>query len=476
MDGPRVAIIGAGASGLCMAIRLKRAGLSTFTLYERATDLGGTWRDNTYPGAGCDIPSHLYCYSFAPKHDWPRKYASQAEILSYLRGCAQRYGLGPHLHYGAEVVRAEWGGARWHLSLASGEEAEADFLVAATGQLSQPVLPDLPSLGGFQGASFHSARWDHGHDLRGEDVAVVGTGASAIQLVPEVARVARSLTIYQRTPNWVVPKPDRAFSRFEKAVFTCLPGTERLYRWLVYWTYEWRFAAFRHPGMGRALVGPLNALAARSLAGSPAARPEHPVGCKRILVSNDWFRTLRRPSVALVTDPIEAVTAHAVVAGGRARKADAIIFATGFHSTSFLGNMEVLGEGGRKLAEVWEEGAWAYLGVAVPRFPNLFFLYGPNTNLGHSSILFMVERQVAWALRRIRGGVPVDVDPAAAARYQAGVERRLEATVWSASCRSWYKTATGRVTNNWPSYTVRYWLETQRPRPGSLRLAGKEEQ
>ncbi len=475
MDAPRVAIIGAGASGLCMAMQLKRAGLTSFTIYERGADLGGTWRDNTYPGAGCDIPSHLYSYSFAPKHDWPRKYASQAEILSYLRGCAQRYGLGGHLRLGAEVVRAEWIGRGWRLSLADGEQAEAQFVVAATGQLSEPSVPELPGLGGFRGASFHSARWDHGHDLEGQDVAVVGTGASAIQLVPELARVSRSLTIYQRTPNWVLPKPDREFSRLEKAAFAAVPGAERLYRWLVYWTYETRFVAFRHPRVGRVLVGAPAALAARSRAGPPPPRPDYPVGCKRILISNDWFRVLERPSVELVTDPIEEVTAHAVVAGGRVRRADAIIFATGFRSTAFLGGMEVVGKEGRTLAEVWQGGAWAYLGVAVPGFPNLFLLYGPNTNLGHSSILFMVERQVAWALRRIRAGVQVDVDPAAATRYQAGVERRMGGTVWSAGCRSWYKTPEGRVTNNWPSYTVRYWWETKRPRPGSLRLAGKEE-
>src|SRR5579875_718035 len=373
------------------------------------------------------------------------------------------------------ALRAEWIGRGWRLSLADGEQAEAQFVVAATGQLSEPSVPELPGLGGFRGASFHSARWDHGHDLEGQDVAVVGTGASAIQLVPELARVSSSLTIYQRTPNWVLPKPDREFSRLEKAAFAAVPGAERLYRWLVYWTYETRFVAFRHPRVGRVLVGAPAALAARSRAGPPPPRPDYPVGCKRILISNDWFRVLERPSVELVTDPIEEVTAHAVVAGGRVRRADAIIFATGFRSTAFLGGMEVVGKEGRTLAEVWQGGAWAYLGVAVPGFPNLFLLYGPNTNLGHSSILFMVERQVAWALRRIRAGVQVDVDPAAATRYQAGVERRMGGTVWSAGCRSWYKTPEGRVTNNWPSYTVRYWWETKRPRPGSLRLAGKEE-
>lgn len=464
---PRVAIIGAGASGLCLAMRLRRAGFHEFTIYEKAAALGGTWRDNTYPGAGCDIPAHLYRFSFEPNPAWPRKYATQPEILAYLQGCAARNDLLPHLRLGTEIVRLELNQAAgtWALHSAAGDHDEADVVVAATGQLDRPAIPDLPGLSRFEGTVFHSARWDHGHDLRGEDVAVIGTGASAVQLVPHVADVARSLTVFQRTPNYVVPKLDRLFTRVELAAFTRVPPAGRLYRWLVYWSYESRFVAFRHPRLGALM---LEASLRRAPSGT---RPDYPLGCKRILISSDWYPTLRRPTVTLVTDPIESISSDAILTTGGARhRADTIVLATGFESTRFLGDIEVTGAAGAKLADVWSGGAWAYRGMVVPGFPNLFLLYGPNTNLGHNSILFMVERQVGWILRRLRalertGATAVDVDLAAARAYDRALQRRMGRIVWSGPCRSWYKTASGRVTNNWPGYTVRYWAEMARPDP-----------
>jgi cation diffusion facilitator CzcD-associated flavoprotein CzcO len=465
---PRVAILGAGAGGLCAAIQLRAAGIETFTIFERSDGVGGTWRDNTYPGAGCDVPSHLYSFSFAPKVDWTRRYAFQPEILGYFEGLVERCGLGPHLRLGTEVVSATWDDttSTWTVGLADGSSETADVVISGLGQLNRPYVPDVPGLGGFGGAWFHSARWDHGHDLRGERVAVIGIGASAIQFVPQVAKEARQLVLFQRSSNYVAPKKDRPFRPWERWMLANVPGVERAYRESIYWRLEARFAIMRRGSrLGRLLRGrfeeQLRPLVSPRLS-EEALIPDYPPGCKRILIADDWYPTLLRPNVSVVTDDVARITPTGVVDGaGREWPVDTIIFGTGFRTTEFLAPLRIQGRGGAELNEAWAGGARAYLGVSVPRFPNLFLLYGPNTNLGHNSILFMIEQQVAYTLSMLavameRGAAAVDVRPGAAERFDSEVQTAASGTVWAEDCHSWYKTEDGRITNNWVDHTTTY--------------------
>ena len=469
---PRVAILGAGAGGLCMAIQLRLAGIETFTLYEKSGGVGGTWRDNTYPGAACDVPSHLYSFSFASKADWTRKFATQPEILGYFESLVDRYGLAGHLELRQEVTAATYDGATgtWNLTVRDQEggvrSVEADVVVSGLGQLNRPYVPDLPGLDDFRGAMFHSARWDHGHDLRGERVGVIGIGASAIQFVPPVAREARHLTLVQRSSNDVAPKRDRAFRSWERWAFRSVPGLQRAYRDSIYWRLEMRFNLMRRRSRLGAWLEQQFRKQIRPLVSErlpeAAIVPDYPPGCKRILIADDWYPTLLRPNVEVVTDAVERITADAVVtADGAEHPVDALIFGTGFRTTEFLAPLRVTGAGGRDLNDEWAGGARAYLGLSVPGFPNLFMLYGPNTNLGHNSILFMIEQQVGYAVQMIEEKVlrdlrAVDVTRAAAERDDAEVQSAAADTVWAEDCHSWYKTADGRITNNWTDHTTVY--------------------
>jgi cation diffusion facilitator CzcD-associated flavoprotein CzcO len=472
---PTVAILGAGMSGLCMGMQLKRAGIHSFTIYEKSDGVGGTWRDNTYPGSGCDVPSHLYSYSFERRWDWSRMFAEQPEILAYFEGCADKYGLRPHLRTGTEVVAADFDEAHnlWRLRMADGETATAHILVCACGQLNRPYEPPIPGMDGFGGARFHSARWDHDQDLTGRSVAVIGNGASAIQFVPRIAPLTKRLTIFQRSPNWIIRKPDHVYSRFTKWLFRRVPFAEALYRASIYWRLEVRFPAFAK----RTLLGRfVQWVATRHLRAEipdPALRqaltPDYPVGCKRILISNDFYSTLNLPHVELVSDPIHQVREDRIVsADGTEYPADTLIFATGFRTTEFLAPMEIRGRGGQRLHDAWRDGAEAYLGVAAAGFPNMFMLYGPNTNLGHNSIIFMVECQVGYVLRCIeamaRGDVAaLEVRHEAMERFNREIQARASETVWAADCGNWYKTESGKITNNWPDYTYRYRRRMREP-------------
>jgi cation diffusion facilitator CzcD-associated flavoprotein CzcO len=474
---PRVAIIGGGLSGLAMAMQLERAGHHRYTIFEKSDGVGGTWRDNTYPGAACDVPSHLYSFSFARKVDWTRKFAEQSEILGYAESCANRFGLRDHLRTSTEIVSVTFDDATrtWQLVTADGEAIEADVVVAACGQLNRPHVPEIEGLEDFGGLSFHSARWDHDASLADLDVAVVGNGASAIQFVPHVARVARSLTVYQRSANYLLPKPDRVFSPGWRNAFVRVPLLDRLYRWSIYWRFESRWSFFHRGGRVARLITSLYAKGMRDKVvcdklPAETVIPDYPLGCKRILISNDYLQSLLRPNVEVVTSPITRLEPDAVVTGdGATRHTDAVVFATGFETTQFLAPIDVTGRDGTPLAKAWAEGAEAYLGITVPAFPNLFLLYGPNTNLGHNSILFMVERQVDYVLQCLaelaRGSLPVvEVRAEAMARFRRDIERRGAATAWAGSCTSWYKTASGRITNNWVGPTLSYWAKTLRPR------------
>jgi cation diffusion facilitator CzcD-associated flavoprotein CzcO len=491
---PAVVIVGGGLSGLAAGMQLVRSGITTFSILEQSAGVGGTWRDNTYPGSACDVPSHLYSFSFFPKSDWSRRFADQPEILGYAEACVDHFGLGPHLRFGTTVERAHYDerDGRWHLSVstASGPDSmTADAVIFACGQLNRPLVPDLEGLDGFAGPWWHSARWDHSVDLSGLSVGVVGSGASAIQFVPPVAAEAERLTIFQRSPNYVGPKKDRAYADRTHRLLERSGAVERAYRWWIYWTLEVRWLWFRRDSwFGRKLgdlfkKGIRNDVVSERLP-EPSVVPDYPVGCKRILISNDWYPALLSEGVAVVDSPVVRVEPDAVVtADGGRHPVDVLIFGTGFSTTDFLAHIPVTGVGGATLASEWAEGARAYLGTMVAGFPNCYLLYGPNTNLGHNSILFMVERQLNLVLQALavqtdampaapsmpqepaEGPAPVprvEVDAEAYLRDDRRTQALMASTVWVSSCHSWYKAASGRVTNNWPTWTVRYWFDTLR--------------
>src|SRR3712207_596484 len=478
-----VAVIGTGFGGIAAAIRLKEAGISDLVLFEKSHDVGGVWRENTYPGAACDVPSHLYSLSFAPKADWSRRFAPQAEIHQYLRDVARDFGVLPHIRFGTEVLAAAFdeGTGRWRLDLAGGAVHEADVLITATGQLSRPSVPDVPGLDRFEGTLFHSARWDHGHDLTGKRVAVLGTGASAIQFVPAIAPRTASLAVFQRSAPYVLPKPDRAYQERAKTAFARVPGLLRLSRAANYGANELRSLGFNTEPR---LLFTHRARFARFLEAAVAdpelrakVTPTDPMGCKRILMSNDWYRALQLPQVEVVTDRITEVRPRSIVtADGTEREVDTIVLGTGFRATEFLAPMRITGRGGRDLHEQWSDGASAYLGTVVPGFPNLFVLYGPNTNLGHNSIIFMLEAQVGWvvqAVRHLRRGRArwLDVRRDVAGAFDDWVQRRVRGTVFAGGCRSWYLTESGRNTQNWPASTLTFRRRLHRLRPEDFETA-----
>lgn len=470
-----VAILGAGAAGVCMAIRLRQAGIHSFTVYEKSQRVAGTWRDNTYPGAACDVPSHLYCFSFEPNPGWSRKFSGQPEIRAYLEHCVDKYRLAPHLRLGTEIAGARFDDAAglWRLRSSAGDERAARILVTATGQLNRPRVPALPGLDQFAGQWFHSARWNHDRDLSGRRVAVIGNGASAIQFIPQIAPVTGRLHVFQRSASWIVPRLDREHGRVERWLFEHLPGAMRLYRGSLYWALEARFLALLTGSPVARWVERRATAHMEAHIADPGLRarltPDYPIGCKRILISDDYYPALARPGVEVVTSPIDRVTRDGIVtADAVVRAVDTIVFATGFETTRFLAPIRIEGRDGRTLEQVWRDGAEAYLGVAVSGFPNLFLLYGPNTNLGHNSIIFMIECQVHYVLRCIealarRRLSHIDVRDQAMAEYNAALQRDLERTVWGAGCTSWYKTASGKLTNNWSGFTVDYWRRTRRP-------------
>ena len=482
MQQPSVIIIGTGFGGIGAAVRLKQQGVTALTIFEKAADIGGVWRDNVYPGAACDVPSHLYSFSFEPKPDWSRRYAEQPEIHAYLKHCVSKYRLTPHLRLNAEVASACFDEVRalWCVTLSNGETHEAQVLVTATGQLNRPLMPNLKGLEQFKGAQFHSARWDHSVSLAGKKVAVIGTGASAIQFVPRIAAAAAGVSLFQRTPPYVIPKGDHAFSRFAQSLFAWLPFLQRLNRAREYLMHEIRaigvvsypaLTALMKPGFRRILKKAIKDEALRV-----QLTPDYPVGCKRIMISNDYYTALARPNVSVVTDAIQHVSAEGIVtADGQLHAADVLIHGTGFAALDFLAPMQITGIGGRDLNSCWSKGAEAYLGMTISGFPNLFMLYGPNTNLGHSSIVYMLESQITYlrdAVRHLaRGRKWLDVKPTVQGAFNARIQQRSKQTVWDAGCTSWYKTAEGKNTNNWPGYTFEYRRATRRLRTADYQSA-----
>jgi cation diffusion facilitator CzcD-associated flavoprotein CzcO len=479
-ESPRVVIIGSGFGGLSMGHSLKQAGIDSFVILEKAQEVGGVWRENTYPGAACDVPSHLYSFSFEPHYPWSCRYGKQAEILDYLRHVARKHDLLRHVRFGCEVLGADWDETRalWRIRLRGGETIEANMLVSAVGQLHQPQIPQIPGLEKFQGKAFHSARWDHSFDFKNKTVAVIGTGPSAVQLVPEIAKEVKSLHLYQRSPGWCVPKFDRPYSRWERKLIEAVPLLHDIDRTRIFWTFELMNAALlRTPVLGHAAKGFLRGGAEvlkRLQVRNPALRakltPDYPMGCKRTLLSNDWLRTLAQPHVEVVTDGVAEITERGIRStDGTLREVDAIVWGTGFASTEFLAPMEIRGRNGQSLRERWKNGAEAYLGMAVSGFPNLFVVYGPNTNLGAGSIIYMLERQTRYiaqaaSLLRSRGLAAMDVLVEVQQSFNAMLQRRNKQTVFEAGCHSWYLTADGRNTNTWVGYMNEYGRLVRRPK------------
>jgi cation diffusion facilitator CzcD-associated flavoprotein CzcO len=478
-----VAIVGAGFGGLGMAIRLKQEGIDDFVLIERGDDVGGTWFANSYPGAQCDVPSNLYSFSFAPNPDWTRAYPLRDELQAYLRDCAERFGVVPHLRLGCELLGATWiaGEQRWELETSRGAIA-ARVLVAAPGLLSEPWTPALPGIERFKGNAFHTARWDHGDDLGGRRVAVVGTGASAVQVVPAIQPHVDRLVLFQRTPPWVAPHMDREVTPRMRETYRRLPALQRLSRGAIYSLVELLLA----PGMtrDRRFLKPAERIVRLKLrreVPDPELRrrltPGYQFGCKRLVFSNEWYPALQAPNVDLVTSGLRELREHSIVDGhGVEHEIDTLILATGFKPAELPIAERIRGGAGRSLAEVWDGSPQAYLGTTVTGFPNLLFLYGPNLNLGHTSIIYMLESQLAYAIdalrtMRRRGAAEFEVRPEVHAAYNEEIQQRLAGTVWNSGCSSWYIDRNGRNSIMWPGYTFEYRRRTRRFDAEAYRLA-----
>jgi cation diffusion facilitator CzcD-associated flavoprotein CzcO len=462
-----IAIVGSGFAGLGAGILLKREGIEDFAIFERASEVGGTWRDNSYPGCACDVESHLYSFSFAPNPTWSRSYSPQAEIFAYLRRCADEYGLRPHLYFRHDLASATWdeGEKRWRLETSAGPYT-ADVLIGGMGAFSEPSIPALPGLASFEGKVFHSARWDHDHDLGGRSVAVIGTGASAIQFVPEIQPKVEKLRLFQRTPAWVLPRYEHKLGPFTRSLYRAVPALQKLMRGIIYARREMFVLAFRHPRLMRLV----EAFAVRYLEqtiADPALRakvtPRFRMGCKRILLSNEYLPALARPNVEVITESIREVRARSIVTGdGIEHPVDTIICGTGFKVTEMPFADRIRGRSGQTLAETWRGSPAAHWGTTVSGFPNLFLLLGPNTGLGHTSVVVMIESQLELmlgAIRHLRKHrlATVEPRPDAQAEFVAEVNGQMGGTVWiSGGCASWYIDRTGRNSTLWPGFTFSF--------------------
>ena len=477
-----VAIVGAGFGGLGMAVRLKQAGRDDFVVLERADDVGGTWQANTYPGCQCDIPSNLYSFSFAPKSDWTTAYPMRRQILDYLHGCARRFGVEPHVELECELLDATWNPdrGRWDIETSSGT-LSARVLVAAPGLLSEPCVPDLPGLDRFAGTTFHTANWNHDHDLTGERVAVLGTGASAVQVVPAIRERVSRLFVFQRTPPWVIPHLDHAVGPRLRRLYERIPAAQRLVRATVWGLHELLVPGMaRDPRLlkGHELLARANM---RRTIRTPELRrrltPDYAIGCKRILLSSDWYPAITSPGVELITSGIREVREGSIVDGdGVEHELDTIVFATGFAPSDPPLARRLRGRDGRTLSETWQGSPQAYLGTTVAGFPNLFLFYGPNTNLGHNSIVYMLESQMTYVMSALdtmdeRGAACVEVRPQVQDVFNEEMRERLQSSVWNSGCSSWYLDRHGRNSIQWPGFTFEFRRRTRSFEPADYRLS-----
>lgn len=469
-----IVVIGSGFAGLCVAIKLREEGFESFVVLEKGSDVGGTWRDNTYPGCGCDVPSHLYSLSFELNSDWSRMYPTQGEIWSYLQDCAAKHDLLPKIRFNSEVREAVFDeeAMLWNVRTGAGAEYRARFVISGMGGLCRPKMPNIPGIDSFQGPSFHSKDWDHSLDIAGKRVAVIGTGASAIQFVPQIAPEVKQLHLFQRSPPWILPKFDWAISDRLRGIFRTVPGSMRALRWLVYWVQESIALGYTvSPGVLRFIQKQATKHLHQEIV-DPELRerltPDYSVGCKRTLISNNYLPTFERDNVELVTDGVTEIREHAVVTqDGAEREVDAIIFATGFDTMDFLSPVRFVGRAGEALNERWDVTPEAYFGVATRGFPNLFFVIGPNSRVANNSIVFMIESQVHYViecLKRVRktAARTIEVRPEAQAAYNEVLQARMGKTVFVTGCRNWYTNAEGKSPILWPSFSFRYWMKTRR--------------
>jgi cation diffusion facilitator CzcD-associated flavoprotein CzcO len=477
-----VAIVGSGFAGLGAAVRLREAGRRDFLILEKGDTLGGTWRDNTYPGCACDVQSHLYSFSFAPNPEWTRTFARQPEIRAYLERVADRFDLRGRIHFGVEVTAARWVGRHWELELADGSQVHARAVVWGTGALHEPSVPDIPGLDEFAGTTFHSAQWRHDHDLTGRRVAVIGTGASAIQFVPAIQPQVASLTLFQRTAPWVLPKPDRPVPAVLRRLYRAVPVVQKLQRALIYARNEALVSGFRKPRRMAVVERFARAYLRRTFAGRPdleaKVTPDFTIGCKRILMSNDYYPALKEPNVDVVTEKIVRIMPNAVVtADGVEHEVDTIIFGTGFTVGASVGHsVPITGRDGVPLAGWDGNSAEGFLGTTFAGFPNLFVLVGPNTGLGHSSMVYMIESQLNYVLDALRlldehGATALDTRRDRQDAYNAALQRRFDGSVWTAGgCASWYLDDDGRNRTLWPGYTFDFRRRTRKVRPADHEL------
>jgi cation diffusion facilitator CzcD-associated flavoprotein CzcO len=497
-----IAIIGSGFAGLGMAIRLRQAGIADFIVAEKADSVGGTWRDNHYPGCACDVQSHVYSFSFAPNPRWTRMFARQPEIRAYLEACTQRFDIQRHLRFGHELATAVYDDAhhRWQLTFANGQQWSARVLISGMGGLSRAAMPDIPGLGNFRGKAFHSQHWDHSYPLDGKRVAVIGTGASAIQFVPQIAPHVAHLDLFQRTPPWIMPKADRQVKPFEQWLFRHLPFTQKIMRSALYCMLESRALGFSiHPS----LMKTAQKVAERHLRRQvpdpqlrAALTPDYMMGCKRILISNDYFPAVSRPNVSVTTTGIARIEADAVVTtDGVRHPADCLIFGTGFQVADPFPRGLVRGRGGVDIVDTWRDGAHAYLGTTLPGYPNFFMIVGPNTGLGHNSMVFMIESQVEYILRALQTmqaerTAAIEVRPQVERRYNDQIQQKLGRAIWSTGgCKSWYlDPKTGKNTTLWPGFAYAFRRATRTfnmadylayspaPHPGGAQVSAQQAQ
>jgi len=487
-----VAIAGAGFGGLCMAMQLQKHGIDDYLILEKASEVGGAWRDNHYPGAACDVQSHMYSYSFETKADWTKRYAPWHEIQQYILDTVKKHNLRPKIHFNQEVVSAVFneGIGKWVIKTAGGETIMARHWVLASGPLHVPAFPDIKGLDTFKGKVMHSAQWDHSYDLSGKKVASLGTGGSAIQYVPEIAPKVGQLHVFQRTPAWVIPRDERSYSGLRKALFAAVPVTRTLHRWRCYWTNESRLWPIMNPGLakvGEFFLKKFIAYQVKDPALVKKLTPDYTLGCKRILISNKWYPTFNRQNVELVTDNISHFTETGIVTkDGKARPLDCVILGTGFivDPRIYMKSFELRGLNGHTVQEDWKTSPTSYLGITTANYPNMYQLVGPHTGLGHNSILFMIEAQVDYIIQcmklvKDKGADYIDVKPEAMTRFLGEVTQALKGTVWSSGCKSWYQTADGINFAVWPWSTWKYWLRTRHVNEGDYvfgkcggRLAG----
>jgi len=467
---PSVIVVGAGLAGLCAGALLKKAGFEDFVILEKADRVGGTWRENSYPGCACDTPVAVYQFSFAQTLNWNFLFPRAAEVQKYTEDLTDQCGLRSHLRLGQGGASAVWDDkhSRWKVTSTTGEVHEAQTLVMALGQLNRPMLPEIAGRDSFAGPAFHSAKWNHEVKLEGKRVLVIGSAASAIQLIPEVAQIARHVMVFQRTANWIVPRLDRPVTEAERRILATAPevtSSERENRYIFSDAVFWQ--AFKYTEEGRAFFTEmaLNHLAAQipDEALRRKLTPDYPIGCKRVLFADDYYPALMRPNVSLVTEGIDRITPNGVVTkDGVTHEGDVIVFATGFETTGWHWSIDITGRDGIKLSDQWKSAPEAYLGITVANFPNLFMTYGPNTNLGHNTITFMIERQVEYVVRsleaiRDRGLASIEVTKAAQDRFNKELQAKLAKTTWAdPACSSWYKTPDGRITQNWSDHTRAY--------------------